>query len=163
KPPPPALGPHLRIVRLDQGFELRPRHDGGHLRQEHVALRALLLRRKVERRKAQLVHGSPRESIPPVCHVRGLVQRFLRLLRDGAEKPGPVTLSSLGASLEKWIASNQAALVVTTRQTAPIEWARIQEELATAYWNSYRGNRADNIEKAIVSIEAALSIFTPTA
>ena len=55
KRPPPALRPELGIMRLDQRLEHAPRHHRRHLGQEHVALRALLLRRKVERRKAQLV------------------------------------------------------------------------------------------------------------
>ena len=44
-------------MRLDHAFERGPRHHRCHLGKEHVTLRALLLRRKVERREAQLVHG----------------------------------------------------------------------------------------------------------
>ena len=50
-----ALRAELGIVRFDQRFEHAPRHDGSHLGQEYVALRALLLCSEVERRKTQLV------------------------------------------------------------------------------------------------------------
>ena len=77
KRPPAALWTALGIMRLDHGLERRPRHHRRHLGQEHLTLRALLLRRKVQRRKAQLVHGvHPRESMAPMCHVRGVDQRF---------------------------------------------------------------------------------------
>jgi len=57
---PPTLRPHFRIVRLDEPLAHAPRHDCRHLPQENIALRALLLRREVERRKAQLVgHRQP--------------------------------------------------------------------------------------------------------
>jgi hypothetical protein len=58
--PAPALRAHLRIMRGDQRLERIPRHDGCHLSQKHIPLRPLLLRRLVERRKAQLVgHRRP--------------------------------------------------------------------------------------------------------
>ena len=73
----PPCAPSLGIVRLDQRFELRPRHHRRHLGEEHVPLRPLLLRREIERRKAQLVrHQRPLESMTSVCHVREVVQRF---------------------------------------------------------------------------------------
>src|SRR5688572_24155485 len=46
------------------------------LGQEYVPFRPLLLCRKVERRKAQLVHRQPLESMTPVCHDPRVVQRF---------------------------------------------------------------------------------------
>ena len=55
----PPFGPIFGIVRLDHSFERTPRHDGHHLGQEHIAFRPLLLRREIERRKAQLVHRQP--------------------------------------------------------------------------------------------------------
>jgi hypothetical protein len=68
KRPPPAFRAHLRVARLNHRFKRPPRHHHRHLGQEHITLRALLLRRKVERRKAQLVHGSPLESPRRLCH-----------------------------------------------------------------------------------------------
>ena len=80
--PPTALRARLGIVRLDHALERGPRHHRSHLGQEHVTLRALLLRRKVERREAQLVHSlHPLESTAPLCHARGVDQRFLRMKR----------------------------------------------------------------------------------
>jgi hypothetical protein len=49
KCPPPALRTHLRIERIDHRFERRPRHHSRHIREEHLALRALLLCSIVER------------------------------------------------------------------------------------------------------------------
>src|SRR6185295_8209904 len=62
KRPATALWSHLRIVRLDQSFELGPWHHRRHLAQEHVALRALLLRPELERCKAQLIGHPPAPS-----------------------------------------------------------------------------------------------------
>jgi hypothetical protein len=49
-----TLRANLGIVRLNERFQRRPRHDRRHLGQKNVALRAFLLARKVQRRKAQL-------------------------------------------------------------------------------------------------------------
>src|SRR3954468_23840097 len=51
---PTTLRANLWIIRLDERCQRRPRHDRRHLGQKNVALGALLLARKVQRRKAQL-------------------------------------------------------------------------------------------------------------
>ena len=43
------------------------------------------------------------------------------------------------------------------------KWARTQNNLATAYWKRIRGERAENIEKAIECYNAALAVYTPEA
>jgi len=42
----------------------------------------------------------------------------------------------------------------------PTTW---QDNLGLAYWNRIRGDRADNVEKAIVAYEAALAVRTREA
>src|SRR5215831_8643236 len=64
-------------MRLDQCFQLRPRHHRRHLGQKHVALRSLLLSCKVQRRKAQLrIHPVPSESRAQCAMLHTVVQRF---------------------------------------------------------------------------------------
>jgi hypothetical protein len=58
---------------------------------------------------------------------------------------------------------SRAALTVATREALPREWARTQGNLANAYRNRIRGDPADNLEKAIATFEAALTVFTREA
>lgn len=55
------------------------------------------------------------------------------------------------------------ALTVFTREALPQQWALTQHNLAVAYRNRIRGDRADNLEKAIVAFEAALTVRTREA
>ncbi len=89
----------IGIVRLDHALERDPRHHRFHLAKEHVTLRALLLRRKVERREAQLVHGlHPLKSMALLCHARRVDQRFpnraVSQLIDSPKPLGSVTQGS---------------------------------------------------------------------
>lgn len=47
-----------------------------------------------------------------------------------------------------------------TRENFPADWANTQNSLGVTYQHRTRGDRADNIEKAIASFEQALTIFT---
>src|SRR5262249_33441795 len=77
--PTAAVRANFRIMRLDQCFQLRPRHHRRHLGQKHVALRALLLPCKVQRRKAQLrIHPVPSESRAQCAMLHAVVQGFLK-------------------------------------------------------------------------------------
>jgi tetratricopeptide (TPR) repeat protein len=49
------------------------------------------------------------------------------------------------------------------RESEPINWANSEYGLARAYSNRVLGNRADNLEKAIVAVQAVLSIQTREA
>ena len=40
---------------------------------------------------------------------------------------------------------------------------RLQNNLGIVYWNRIRGERGDNLERAIVLFEAALTVFTREA
>ncbi len=50
--------------------------------------------------------------------------------------------------------------MVFTRAGYPNEWAQVQNNLAIAYMALDRGDRADNQDKAIASLQAALEVFT---
>jgi hypothetical protein len=50
-----------------------------------------------------------------------------------------------------------------TREALPLQWAQTQGNLGNAYRNRIRGDRADNLEKAIGANEAALTVLTREA
>jgi Tetratricopeptide repeat len=56
------------------------------------------------------------------------------------------------------ITAYEAALTVRTN-----EWAQMQNNLGRAYTERIRGDRADNLEKAIAVYEAALTVRTREA
>jgi CHAT domain-containing protein len=51
-------------------------------------------------------------------------------------------------------------LTVYTRDTFPQDWAETQNNLANAYSNRIRGDRADNIERAIATYSNVLTVYT---
>ncbi|MGH1395738.1 MAG: hypothetical protein ACRAVC_17185, partial [Trichormus sp.] len=55
------------------------------------------------------------------------------------------------------------ALTVRTREALPVEWAATQNNLANAYKERIKGDRADNIEKAIAAFTEALTVRTREA
>ncbi|NEO31989.1 MAG: CHAT domain-containing protein, partial [Symploca sp. SIO3C6] len=55
------------------------------------------------------------------------------------------------------------ALQVRTREAFPQEWAMTQNNLATAYSDRIRGDKADNLESAIAFYQAALQVRTREA
>jgi tetratricopeptide (TPR) repeat protein len=66
-------------------------------------------------------------------------------------------------NLERAIAHCEAALTIFTRETFPLDWAAVQNNLAIAYGNRIRGELADNLEQAIAHLEAALTVRTREA
>ena len=50
-----------------------------------------------------------------------------------------------------------------TRQAMPVEWATTMMNLAIAYRNRIRGDKAENIERAIAGYEQALQVMTRQA
>ncbi|MEG5220431.1 CHAT domain-containing protein, partial [Microcoleus sp. ARI1-A5] len=54
----------------------------------------------------------------------------------------------------------EAALQVRTREAFPQDWAGTQNNLAIAYSQKIKGDRGDNLEKAIAFYEAALQVYT---
>src|SRR5688572_33348210 len=85
-------------MRLDHGFERTPRHHGRHLGQEHLAPRELLLRREIERRKAQLVHGvHPSNQWHHCAMLAGLIRGSLSWILPAHNDPlRPRTMSTMG-------------------------------------------------------------------
>ena len=63
-------------------------------------------------------------------------------------------------NLELSIAAYEQALQVRTRQHLPVEWAQTMNNLAAAYSNRIRGDRAENIEDAIAAYEQSLQVRT---
>ena len=63
-------------------------------------------------------------------------------------------------NLEKAIGAYQLALNTVTRAEAPLDWAKIHNNLGIAFRNRINGTRAGNIEKSIEAFAAALLVFT---
>jgi CHAT domain-containing protein/predicted LPLAT superfamily acyltransferase len=66
-------------------------------------------------------------------------------------------------NLELAIAAYERALEVYTREAFPQDWATTQNNLAIAYCERIRGERADNLELAIAAYERALEVYTREA
>ncbi|MEH2382064.1 MAG: CHAT domain-containing protein, partial [Nostoc sp.] len=60
-------------------------------------------------------------------------------------------------------AASTAALTVYTREALPQQWAMTQHNLANAYRDRIKGDRAENIENAIAASTAALTVYTREA
>ncbi|GFZ98719.1 hypothetical protein CYANOKiyG1_10110 [Okeania sp. KiyG1] len=58
------------------------------------------------------------------------------------------------------IACLETALEVYTQQYLPLKWAETQNNLAIAYGNRIKGDKAENIEMAITAFQNSLQIFT---
>jgi CHAT domain-containing protein len=61
--------------------------------------------------------------------------------------------------MEQAIASYQQVLQVMTREAMPVEWATAMMNLATAYSDRIRGDRAENMEQAIQAYQSSLEVF----
>ena len=66
-------------------------------------------------------------------------------------------------NLELRITAYTLALQVYTREAFPQHWAATQHNLALAYSNRIRGERADNLEQAIATYQLALQVYTREA
>lgn len=64
---------------------------------------------------------------------------------------------------EEDIALYKQALQEINREQSPSEWAEVQSNLATAYFNRFKGDRAENLEQAIAASESALQVYTREA
>lgn len=64
-------------------------------------------------------------------------------------------------NLEIVLIGYTALLTVYTRESNPVKWAKVQSNLATAYWQRNYGDRAANIEQAITGYQAALIVRQP--
>ncbi len=68
--------------------------------------------------------------------------------------------NKVGGDLDAAIAASEAALSVFNREDFPLEWSIAQGYLGMAYLDWTRGDRQAALAKAIVHLEAALSIQT---
>ncbi|WP_346290762.1 CHAT domain-containing tetratricopeptide repeat protein [Sphaerothrix gracilis] len=66
-------------------------------------------------------------------------------------------------NVELAIAAYQQALSVMTQQAMPVDWATTTNNLAIAYSDRIRGDRAQNIELAIAAYQQALTVMTQQA
>ena len=72
-------------------------------------------------------------------------------------------LGFIAINKELSIKSCELALAVLTFSDYPNDWARIKNSLGIAYQNRIRGERADNLESAIICYQEALKVYTFTA
>jgi CHAT domain-containing protein len=76
---------------------------------------------------------------------------------------GQFPLGSRLVHLEIAIACYEIVSTVFNREAFPEDWATTQNNLANAYRNRIRGEKAENIEYAIASYKNALEVRTPDA
>ncbi|MEG4066523.1 tetratricopeptide repeat protein, partial [Microcoleus sp. Pol11C2] len=69
-------------------------------------------------------------------------------------------LGSKSSNIEIAIAGFKLGMKIFNRYTSPQDWATTQNNLATAYYNRTREDRAENIEKAIACYDLALEVLT---
>jgi CHAT domain-containing protein len=69
-------------------------------------------------------------------------------------------LGNLDANLEIAITGYKIALNIFAFDTFPKNWANTQNNLAAAYFNRIKGNKADNLEMAIAAFTKALKVRT---
>ena len=87
---------------------------------------------------------------------------------DDPEQPGErlPDIASAASGRTTWSGRSRttgAALTVCTREAFPADWATTQNNLAIAYRDRIRGERADNLERAIAHYDAALTVYTREA
>ena len=70
-------------------------------------------------------------------------------------------LGKRGVNLELAVTAYQLALQVYTHEAFPEAWAATQNNLAIAYCDRLRGDRADNLEQAITAEKGVMSCFLP--
>jgi CHAT domain-containing protein len=67
-------------------------------------------------------------------------------------------LGSRASNIEIAITGYQIVLSVFTREAFPVDWARTQNNLGTAYRDRIMGDKVENLERAIAAFQAALSV-----
>nr|NCR00784.1 tetratricopeptide repeat protein [Microcystis aeruginosa L211-11]NCR32319.1 tetratricopeptide repeat protein [Microcystis aeruginosa L211-101] len=69
-------------------------------------------------------------------------------------------LGNIAANKEIAITGYDIALTVYTFDAFPQDWARTQDNLANAYRNRIRGDKAENLDQAIARYTEALKVYT---
>ena len=69
-------------------------------------------------------------------------------------------LGNRSSNLEIAITGYEVALLVYTREDFPTQWANVQNNLAVAYRNRIKEDKAENLEQAIACYEQALLVRT---
>ena len=70
------------------------------------------------------------------------------------------TLGNIAANKEIAITGYEIALTIFTFGAFPQEWAATENNLAIAYIDRIRGEKAENLENAIAACQEALTVFT---
>ena len=76
---------------------------------------------------------------------------------------GHFPLMQRGINTELAIAAYEAVLEVMTREAMPMDWARVQMNLALTYRKRIRGDQTTNLEQGIAAFELALEVMTREA
>ena len=96
--------------------------------------------------------------------IRAIAQRIYRRLRHTASEAIAMPASeNIDRKRLRRSRYQQQCLTVSTQTAMPIEWAQTMMNLATAYSNRIRGDRAENIEQAIAAYQQSLTVRTQTA
>jgi hypothetical protein len=74
-----------------------------------------------------------------------------------------VSEENRAASLNKGIEAFEAAITIYTKDAYPLDWARVQSNLGSAWLVVSTGSKAQNLKQAIDACQAALSVYTEAA
>jgi tetratricopeptide (TPR) repeat protein len=85
--------------------------------------------------------------------IAGIIVNFSDLIQQ-------FTLGNIAINKEIAIVGHEIALTVFTFDAFPQNWAAAQNNLAIAYFNRIRGDKADNLEQAIAGFTEALKVYT---
>jgi tetratricopeptide (TPR) repeat protein len=98
---------------------------------------------------AEMESSQAENIIIPICNFSNLIQQF--------------PLATKSSNMEIAIVGYEMALQVFNREIYAQNWAMTQNNLAAAYSDRIKEDRAENLEKAIAFYEAALQVRTRQA
>jgi len=140
---------------LMQVFRLTVQSDGNSneiypLLQENLDKLDIFFAQMWRHEAANMLSEAPSELQPGIA----------KAIFDFSNRVSDFPLGDRGSNIEITIAGYEVANIFLTRENDPENWARLQNNLGTAYGDRIYGNRADNLDKAISCYELALQFHT---
>ncbi|NCS10976.1 MAG: tetratricopeptide repeat protein [Microcystis aeruginosa G13-09] len=85
---------------------------------------------------------------------------FSRIIGTFADLIEEFPLGNIAINKDIAIAGYETTLIVFTFDSFPQEWAAARNNLACAYFNRIRGDKAENLERVIASLTEVLKVYT---
>jgi CHAT domain-containing protein len=85
---------------------------------------------------------------------------YAALIEDISIALSDFPLGNHAQNIEIVIEGYAAVLTARTKENNPVDWARTQNNLASAYRDRIRGDKAENLERSIACSQSALEIYT---